>query len=100
MTQLGFLTGTGILLFLLCVTFLLPALVVDGERIEKKKRPKLYLHSFGSGKLIDLAVARPKRTIAIWLVFIAICAALSMRVQFSDNIQNLRAKGNPGVLAQ
>src|SRR5947209_15305166 len=32
MTQLGFLTGTGILLFLLCVMFLLPALIVFSER--------------------------------------------------------------------
>ena len=100
MTQLGFLTGTGILLFLLCVMFLLPALVVDSERMEKKKRPKLYLHSFGAGKLIDIAVARPMVTIAIWIVFVAICGALATRVQFSDNIQDLRAKGNPGVLTQ
>ncbi|HLJ75108.1 MAG TPA: MMPL family transporter, partial [Thermoanaerobaculia bacterium] len=100
MTQLGFLTGTGILLFLLCVMFLLPALIVDGERMEKKKRPKLYLHSFGSGKLIDVAVAKPKLTIAIWIAFVVICGALSTRVEFSDNIQDLRAKGNPGVLNQ
>ncbi|HJT18447.1 MAG TPA: MMPL family transporter [Thermoanaerobaculia bacterium] len=100
MTQLGFLTGTGILLFLLCVMFLLPALIVDGERIEKKKRPKLYLHSFGSGKLIDISVAKPKRTIAIWIVFIVICGLLATRVEFSDNIQDLRAKGNPGVVNQ
>ncbi|HEY6843811.1 MAG TPA: MMPL family transporter, partial [Thermoanaerobaculia bacterium] len=100
MTQLGFLTGTGILLFLLCVMFLLPALIVDGERIEKKKRPKLYLHSFGSGKLIDISVAKPKVTIAIWIIFIVVCGALATRVQFSDNIQDLRAKGNPGVVNQ
>ena len=100
MTQLGFLTGVGILLFLVCVMFLLPALIVDSERLERKKRPKLYLHSFGSGKLIDMSVARPQLTIAVWTVFIVICGLLSTRLRFSDNIQDLRAKGNPGVVWQ
>jgi predicted RND superfamily exporter protein len=99
MTQLGFLTGTGILLFLLCVMFLLPSLIVFSERNEGK-RPKLYLHSFGAGKLIDIAVAKPMVTIVVWVVFVVICGALATRVKFSDNIQDLRAKGNPGVLAQ
>ena len=100
MTQLGFLTGTGILLFLLCVMFLLPALIVFSERKESRRAPKLYLHSFGSEKLIDISVAKPMLTIAVWVVFIIICGALATRVRFSDNIQDLRAKGNPGVLNQ
>jgi len=100
MTQLGFLTGTGILLFLLCVMFLLPALIVFSERKETGKSPKLYLHSFGAGKLIDISVAKPAVTIAVWVVFIAVCGVLSARIHFSDNIQDLRAKGNPGVVNQ
>ena len=100
MTQLGFLTGTGILLFLICVMFLLPALIVFSERKERKRRPKLYLHSFGSGKLIDVSIARPRLTIAVWAVFIVICGGLATQVRFSDNIQDLRAKGNPGVVNQ
>jgi len=100
MTQLGLLTGVGILLFLLCVMFLLPALIVFSERKESRKAPKLYLHSFGAGKLIDISVARPGVTIGIWIVFIVVCGVLATRVRFSDNIQDLRAKGNPGVLSQ
>lgn len=100
MTQLGFLTGTGILLFLLCVMFLLPALIVLSERRERRKAPKLYLHSFGAGHIIDASIARPKATIIGWLIFIVICGGLATRLRFSDNIQDLRAKGNPGVLAQ
>ena len=99
MTQLGFLTGVGILLFLLCVMFLLPALIVFGERNERK-RPKLYLHSFGAGKLIDLSVAKPRVTLAVWGVFIIVCGALATRIHFSDNIQDLRAGNNSGVRAQ
>jgi predicted RND superfamily exporter protein len=100
MTQLGFLTGTGILLFLLCVMFVLPALIVFSERKESRRAPKLYLHSFGAGRLIDIAVARPVLTIVVWTLFIVICGALATRVHFSDNIQDLRAKGNPGVVNQ
>ena len=100
MTQLGLLTGIGILFFLLCVMFLLPALIVFSERKESRKAPKLYLHSFGAGKLIDISVARPLVTIGIWIVFIAACGVLATGVHFSDNIQDLRAKGNPGVVNQ
>jgi len=100
MTQLGFLTGVGILLFLLCVMFLLPALIVFSERKESKRAPKLYLHSFGAGKLIDISVAKPLVTIGIWAVFIVACGVMATRVRFSDNIQDLRAKGNPGVVNQ
>src|SRR3989442_15133018 len=81
MTQLGFLTGVGILMFLLCVMFLLPALIVFSERKEKRRAPKLYLHSFGSGKLIDISVARPRATVIVWVIFILICGALALRLR-------------------
>ncbi|HEY3056265.1 MAG TPA: MMPL family transporter [Thermoanaerobaculia bacterium] len=100
MTQLGFLTGTGILLFLICVAFLLPALIVQSERKERKRAPKLYLHSFGAGKLIDISIAKPAATIGIWAIFIVVCGVLALRIRFSDNIQDLRAKGNIGVINQ
>jgi predicted RND superfamily exporter protein len=100
MTQLGFLTGVGILLFLLCVMFLLPALIVFSERKESRRAPKLYLHSFGAEKLIDISVKKPLVTIGVWLVFIVACGIMATRVRFSDNIQDLRAKGNPGVVNQ
>jgi predicted RND superfamily exporter protein len=100
MTQLGFLTGVGILLFLLCVMFLLPALIVFSERKESRRAPKLYLHSFGAGKLIDISVAKPLLTIGVWTVFIVACGIMATRVRFSDNIQDLRAKGNTGVVNQ
>ncbi len=100
MTQLGFLTGTGILLFLLCVVFLLPALIVFSERNERKRAPKLYLHSFGAGHLIDLSIIRPRVTVAVWVIFMLICGALATRIHFSDNIQDLRAGNNSGVRTQ
>src|SRR5258708_25559507 len=100
MTQLGLLSGVGIVFFLLCVMFLLPALIVFSERKQARRAPKLFLHSFGAGKLIDISVARPGITIGIWVVFVVACGLLATRVRFSDNIQDLRAQGNTGVLNQ
>ena len=100
MTQLGFLTGTGILLFLLCVLFLLPALIVFSERKEHRRAPKLYLHSFGAGRIIDVSLASPKTTVIVWIIAIAVCGVLATRIHFSDDIQDLRAKGNVGVINQ
>lgn len=100
MTQLGFLTGTGILFFLVCVTFLLPSLIVQGEKGRSGRAPKLYLHSFGSEHLIDISVRRPMAVTIGWIVFCVLCGVLALRIRFSDNIQDLRARGNSGILMQ
>ncbi|HEX7704850.1 MAG TPA: MMPL family transporter [Thermoanaerobaculia bacterium] len=99
MTQLGFLTGTGILLFVLAVVLLLPALIVISER-DGKKPPKLFHHSFGSEILVSRALAHPKFTVIAWTIFIVICGSLGTQIRFSDNVQDLRAKGNTGVINQ
>ncbi|MEO8218685.1 MAG: MMPL family transporter [Acidobacteriota bacterium] len=98
MTQLGFLTGSGILIFFLCVIFVLPALLRQTEGT--KRQPKLYLHSFGSEHLIEMSLRSPRPTIIAWIVLIVVCGLLAMRIQFSDNIQNLRAAGNRGIILQ
>jgi predicted RND superfamily exporter protein len=101
MTQLGFLTGSGILFFLAATAILLPALIVLTERREESKRaPRLVLHSFGSHHLINGALRRPKATIWLWVAFTVLCAVFATRLKFSDNIQDLRAKGNTGVVNQ
>ena len=99
MYELGFLTGTGILLFLLCVTFLLPSLIVQSES-NVTAPPKHYIHSFGSDHLIHYSIANPRRIIALWILFAVVFGAFSFRLHFSDNIQNLRAKGNRGANMQ
>lgn len=100
MAQLGFLTGTGILFFMVATIFLLPALIVITEGREARRAPKLFLHSFGSGGLIDASIRHPRATIAIWVVFTIVMGALGTQVRFSDNVQDLRAKGNEGVINQ
>jgi predicted RND superfamily exporter protein len=99
MSELGVLTGTGILIFLVCVLFLLPALLMatDGGGPAKGR---LELRSFGSDRLVRQAIAHPRATVLVWIVIVALCAALMPGLKFSDNIENLRAKGNEGVTNQ
>lgn len=99
MTELGLLTGTGILLFLVCVAFVLPSLIIETER-NTTKVPRLHLHTFGSDNLMQLCMRRPRTTLAVWGVFIAVAGAMATNLTFSDNVANLRAKGNRGVLVQ
>lgn len=100
MTQMGILTGIGILLFLLSVAFLLPALIVFNERAAGRREPTLYHHSFSSEKLVEASVRYPRRVILVWIVFLVVCGILATRIRFSDDIQNLRASGNRGVEVQ
>lgn len=99
MTQLGFLTGSGILVFLLCVVFVLPALVIIIERRREGKRT-VSVSSVGSTPLLRFSVARPRAVIITWVVLVVVAGLAATRVRFSDNIQNLRSKGNDGVQLQ
>ena len=99
MSELGVLTGTGILIFLVCVLFLLPALLLATDRGGPADR-RLDLRSFGSDALVRHAIARPRATVLAWVVIVVVCAGLATRLEFSDNIENLRAKGNQGVAYQ
>lgn len=99
MTELGFLTGSGIMVFLLCVIFVLPALVVVIER-RREGRRKLQVHALGSGRLVRASLAHPRGMIIGWTVVVVIAALAATRITFSDSLQNLRSKGNEGIRLQ
>lgn len=99
MRELGFLTGSGILVFLLCVVFVFPALLIVVER-RREGRRKLRIHSFGTGPLVRFSLARPRAVIITWAVLVFLAAFGAVRVRFSDELQNLRSKGNEGVRLQ
>ncbi|HEX6642808.1 MAG TPA: MMPL family transporter [Thermoanaerobaculia bacterium] len=99
MMQLGFLTGSGILVFLLCVVFVLPAMVVIIEQRREGKRT-VQVHSAGSTPLLRFSLAKPRLVIIAWVILVAIAGIAATGVRFSDNIQNLRSKGNEGVRLQ
>lgn len=99
MTELGFLTGSGIMVFLLCVIFVFPALVIVIERRRHGQRT-LQVHSFGSTLLVQASLSRPRAVIIGWVILVAVAAVFAIRVEFNDDIANLRSKGNEGFRLQ
>lgn len=99
MAQMGFLTGTGILLFLVAVAFVVPALMARFERDGRPARDPS-IHVFGMGKLIEWSVAYPRIVLAIWGGFVILMSAAATRLEFSDDAGRLRARGNRGIVAQ
>lgn len=93
MTELGFLTGSGILIFLVAVMFVFPALLILVERRRGEKRT-LQVHALGSGRIVRWSLKRPTTVIVAWLVIVLITAFLARNVRFSDSLQALRATGN------
>lgn len=101
MTQLGFLTGTGILFFFGCVAFVLPALLVLNEGNRKGRRdPHHFHHDFGSAKIIDFSLTHPRLVIVLWSVAVVVFGILATQVHFSDRIQDLRSPENRGIIVQ
>jgi predicted RND superfamily exporter protein len=98
MTQLGFLTGSGILVFLAFVMFLFPALLVLVER--RRKSSHFHVHEFGSTRLVRGSLAQPRRVILTWVAVVIVAGLFATRIRFSDDIQNLRSKGNEGARLQ
>jgi uncharacterized protein len=99
MTELGFLTGSGILIFLLCVMFVFPAVLILVERKRGEKR-KLRVHAFGSGRVVRESLKRPRLVIALWTIVVLIGAVAGRNVSFNDSLQGLRATGNDAVRMQ
>lgn len=99
MTELGFLTGSGIMVFLLCVMFVFPAVLILIER-RRATRRTLRVHAFGSGGVVRGSLRRPRRVIVAWVVVVVIAGIAATGVRFSDNLQNLRAKGNEAIKLQ
>jgi predicted RND superfamily exporter protein len=99
MTELGFLTGSGILVFLLCVVFVFPALLILVERRRGAKR-ELRVHALGSDRLVRASMARPKALIIGWTIIVIITGIAATRVRFSDSLQSLRSTGNDAVRRQ
>ena len=98
----GFLVGTGILLCLVAILFLLPAMIAwnEGRQRRKDVARRLYLHSFGIQRLISWSTAHPRLVVGASIVVTAVAAVLATRVEFSENVQDLRSPNNRGILIQ
>lgn len=99
MSELGGLTATGIVIFFFCVVLLLPALIVLTEKMARKP-PRLFLNSFGSNRIIQASLNHPRFVLWAWAIGLGFCALAATRIEFSDSVENLRAKGNAAYALQ
>ncbi|HVR30848.1 MAG TPA: MMPL family transporter [Thermoanaerobaculia bacterium] len=93
--QMGFLTGTGILFCLLAVVFLLPAMLAWSEAHHRRRRrePRLYLHGFGTDRLIRFSMRHPRAVLAVAAVVTLLMGGLATRLRFEDSIREMRPRG-------
>lgn len=100
--QMGILTGTGILLCMLAVLFLLPALIAWREdrhraRSGGQRGPRLFLHSFGTPALIGFAMRRPRAVMAVGAILTAISLVFAFQLEFQESTMTMRPAGNRGI---
>lgn len=100
--ELGFLIGTGILLSMVAILFLLPAMIQWNEGVRPRPNliKRLHIQSFGFERLMPIAVKRPVATLTVLVVVTALAGVAAWNVGFSDSIRDLRSPYNEGVLAQ
>jgi predicted RND superfamily exporter protein len=98
----GFLVGTGILLCMVAILFLLPAMIAwnDGREGRKDVTKKLYLHSFGFERAMIWSANHPAPVLAGSLLVTLFMGWHAWNVEFSDSVQDLRSPNNKGVRMQ
>lgn len=97
--QMGLLTGTGILFCACAVFFLLPAMLAWSEdhHQRRKTEPNLYIHSFGSNRLMKLCMHHRRPAFLVGVVITLAALALAVRVEFDESMKTMRPKGNRGI---
>ncbi|HEV8121969.1 MAG TPA: MMPL family transporter, partial [Candidatus Polarisedimenticolia bacterium] len=95
----GFLVGTGILLCMVAILFMLPAMIAwnDGRERKKDITKKLYLHSFGFERAMIWSARHPAPVLIGSLLVTLFAGWHAWHVEFSDSVQDLRSPNNKGV---
>ena len=98
----GFLVGSGILLCTVAILFLMPAMIAfnEGRARNRDKPRRLYLHSFGLERAIRWSTRHPWPVVVGSILVTLVMGGLALRLEFSDNVQDLRSPRNRGILMQ
>jgi uncharacterized protein len=99
LSEMGLLTGTGILFCMVSVLLLLPAMLAWSEdRSRRRERePRLYLHSFGTQRLTFLAMRHPAAALALGLAVTLGMLLAATRIRFDESMKTMRPRGNRGI---
>ncbi len=100
--ELGFLIGTGILLSMIAILFLLPAMIQWNESRPRRKDviEKLHIQSFGFERLIPIAARFRLVTLLVLAAVTGLLGVAAWNIGFSDSIRDLGSPNNRGTLAQ
>ncbi len=98
----GFLVGSGILICMVAILFLLPAMIAwnEGRRRRTDVSKKLYLHSFGVERIMTWSTRHPLPVVAVSVLVTAVTGYYAWNVEFSDDVQDLRSAKNRGIIVQ
>jgi predicted RND superfamily exporter protein len=100
--QMGLITGTGILVSVVCVLVILPALLAWTEARHRRKTspPLLVVRGLGADHLVKWSWRNPKVAWGIGLLLMIAGAAALPHLKFESSIANLRPDGNKGIQVQ
>jgi predicted RND superfamily exporter protein len=96
LTELGLLTGAGILLLVVTVFILLPALLTKLQN-RRRKGALHVIESFGADWICAAALKRPRAVLIAAMVLTVIFAWGARTLEFDDDIQNMRSPDNQGM---
>lgn len=98
LSELGVITGVGILISVVTVALLLPALIAILEKSKPVKSGRL--RAFGIQRACTTGLAYP-RAIAITAALISLALLpFALGVEYDDNMHHMRSLKNPGLVAQ
>jgi len=101
LSELGFLSGTGILACLLSMFFILPAILSWQARRSPAKTEKIKpLSSFGLEKASKILLKSPKITLIIAIFITLILGLSALGITFDSDFRNLRPKETPAFKVQ
>ena len=101
LSELGFLSGTGILACLLSMFFILPAILSWQARRSPAKTKKIKpLSSFGLKKVSGFLLRSPKTTLIISIFVTLILGLSALGVTFDSDFRSLRPKETPAFRIQ
>lgn len=97
--QMGYLTGTGILLCMGAVLLLLPSMLAwrEDRHTRRQSSPRLYLHSFGTDHLMRFCMRHRRPVLLVGAAITLICVFASTRLRFEDSLAAMRPAGNPAI---
>lgn len=98
--ELGYLTGTGILISLLCALLVFPALVVWRERSHGRGEKFREVFSFGLERLGPLALNHPQGTVLLCAALTVVLLGGALRVELNNDPRSLRPPDRKSLLLE